>query len=82
MHGERDRKRGREIERERERRGEEREGGGRPYAVFMSKAHSSASDGLRVYGDTSTIRNSLPLGPYGRLMPRALWWSWGVGRFS
>jgi len=25
----------------------------------------------------SLIRNSAPLGPYGRTMPRALWWPWG-----
>ena len=29
----------------------------------------------------STIRHSLPLGPYGRSMPRALWWSYRGGRF-
>ena len=27
------------------------------------------------------IRNRSPLGPYSRLMPRALWWSWGGRRF-
>ena len=27
------------------------------------------------YRGTSLIRNSSPLGPYSRLMPRALWWS-------
>ena len=26
---------------------------------------------------TSLIRNSAPLAPYSRNMPRALWWSWG-----
>jgi len=26
-------------------------------------------------GDTSLIRNSNPLGPYSRTMPRVLWWS-------
>ena len=35
----------------------------------------------RVRG-TSLIRNSAPLGPYSRPMPRALWWSYGgVGAF-
>jgi hypothetical protein len=29
------------------------------------------------YSGTSLIRNSAPLGPYRRTMPRALWWSWG-----
>ena len=27
------------------------------------------------YRGTSLIRNSLPLGPYGRPMSEALWWS-------
>ena len=27
------------------------------------------------YRGTSFINNSLPLEPYSRLMPRALWWS-------
>ena len=30
---------------------------------------------------TSLIRNSLPLGPDIRTMPRALWWPYGVGGF-
>jgi len=30
---------------------------------------------------TSLIKNSLPLGPNSRTMPRALWWPQGVGRF-
>ena len=29
------------------------------------------------YRGTSLIRSSLPLGPYRRAMPRALWWSQG-----
>jgi len=33
------------------------------------------------YRGTSLIRNSTPLGPYGRPMPRALWRSWGGERF-
>ena len=28
-----------------------------------------------VYTGTSFIRNSAPLGPYGKTMPRTLWWS-------
>ena len=28
-----------------------------------------------IYRDTSLIRNSAPLGPYSRNMPRDLWWS-------
>ena len=30
---------------------------------------------------TSLRRNRRPLGPYRRTMPRALWESWGGGRF-
>ena len=33
------------------------------------------------YISTSLTRNSLPLGPYRRHMPGALWWSNGEGRF-
>ena len=35
----------------------------------------------RPYRGTSLIRNSAPLGPYSRNMPRALWWSYGGGLF-
>ena len=34
-----------------------------------------------VYRSTSFVRNRRPLGPYSRNMPRALWWSLGVGVF-
>jgi hypothetical protein len=30
---------------------------------------------------TSLIRESAPLGPGSRTMPRALWWSWGGALF-
>ena len=30
-----------------------------------------------VYGGTSLIRSNSLLGPYGRTVSRALWWSWG-----
>jgi len=30
---------------------------------------------VSLYRGTSLIRNSAPLGPYSRAMPRALWWS-------
>ena len=30
---------------------------------------------VRVYRGTSLIRKSADLAPYGRAMPRALWWS-------
>ena len=36
---------------------------------------------IRPYRGTSLIRNRRPLGPYSRTMPRALWGSWGGGRF-
>ena len=35
-------------------------------------AHSLRS---QHYRGTSIIRNSAPLGPYSRNMPKALWWS-------
>ena len=34
-----------------------------------------------IYRGTSPIRNSAPLGPYSRTMPRSLWWSWGGGLY-
>ena len=34
-----------------------------------------------LYRGTSLIRNGLPLGPYSRTRPRALWWSQGGGQF-
>ena len=33
------------------------------------------------YRGTSLTRNSVPLGPYIRTMPRALWWSWEGGGY-
>jgi len=33
----------------------------------------------RAYRGTSLIRNNPSLGPYIRLVPRALWWCWGGG---
>jgi len=38
--------------------------------VFLSEAGNE-----NYYRSTSLIRKRLPLGPYGRPMPRALWWS-------
>jgi len=35
----------------------------------------SSLPGSVTYRGTSIIRNCLPLGPYGRPMPRTLWWS-------
>ena len=34
-----------------------------------------------MYRGTSLIRNRLPIEPYRRAMPWALWWSKGEGRF-
>ena len=33
------------------------------------------------YRGTSPIRNSAPLGPYSRTIPRTLWKPWGGGLF-
>ena len=50
--------------------------GSRSAAAFGSRGTVSC---LQYHRGTSLIRNSLPLGPYGRTMPRALWWPyWGV----
>ena len=38
-----------------------------------------SSRGRDRYRGTLLIRNRPPLGPYGRTMPRALWWPEGVG---
>jgi len=35
-----------------------------------------------MYRVTSLRRERLALGPFGRTMPRALWWSWGGGPVS
>ena len=35
----------------------------------------------RAFWGTSSVRNHLPVGTYSRAMPRALWWSYGEGRF-
>ena len=37
--------------------------------------------GYKVYRGTLLIRNCAPLGPYSRIMPRALWWLYGGGLF-
>ena len=34
-----------------------------------------------LYRVTSLIRNRPTLAPYSRFVARALWWSWGGGRF-
>ena len=34
-----------------------------------------------VYRGTFLTRNSAPLRPYSRTMPRALWWPWGLVLF-
>ena len=46
----------------------------------MRKALYQERQGLvNLYRGTSLKRNSAPLGPYSRTMPRALWRSWGGG---
>ena len=37
--------------------------------------------GIALYRGTLLIRKRPPLGPYNSPMPRALWGSWGGGRF-
>ena len=86
---ERDRERERERERARERETVPRSSDARP-ASKSSKSESSPpndsstlprantavqSGVVRGYRGTSLTRNIFPLGPYGRPMPRALWWS-------
>ena len=41
----------------------------------------SIKNDLSLYRGTSLIRNSDPLGPYSRNMPRALWRPYGGGLF-
>ena len=45
--------------------------------AFDLGGESDVSD----YRGTSLIRNSAPLGPYSRTIPRVLWWSQGGGLF-
>ena len=47
----------------------------------VSESESKARAREEPYRGTSLIRNRRPLGPYSRTMPRALWGSWGGGRF-
>ena len=42
---------------------------------FGCRAEVEGVERLEFYRGTSLIRNSAPLGPYSRTMPRALWWS-------
>ena len=45
--------------------------------------HAPARQHLHVFAEERRIQgylgNSLPLGPYSRTMPRALWLTWGEG---
>jgi hypothetical protein len=45
--------------------------------------HGPRTRGLikQIHRVASLIRNRPPLGPYSTTMPRALWWSYGVGVF-
>ena len=45
--------------------------GGAVFIVFRNLPRDHSKD----YRGTSLIKNNLSLGPYSRLMPRALWWS-------
>ena len=42
---------------------------------WLECSHMAAPRGVADYRGTSLIRNSAPLAPYCRAMPRALWWS-------
>ena len=48
--------------------------GGHGSAGFLAQAPPG-------YSGTSLIRNSAPLEPYSRPMPKALWWSQGGALF-
>ena len=50
-------------------------------AQVMSETLHPKAHTPNLYRVTSLIRNSDPLGPYSRTMPRALRWSWGRGLF-
>ena len=50
------------------------------YIHTPTPAPASRTDCRHHYRGPSLIRNSAPLGPYIRPMPRALWWPWGGGR--
>ena len=39
------------------------------------RAYADPTKTATTYRGTSLMRNSAPLGPYSRKMPRALWWS-------
>jgi hypothetical protein len=47
----------------------------------LTSPEASLAAGSSTYRGTSLIRNSADLGPYSRVMPRALWWSQGGGLF-
>ena len=70
---ERERERERESERERERARERERERERETGSAMNECACRHR-----YRGTSHIRNSAPIGPYSRTMPRALWWPlWG-----
>ena len=53
-----------------------------PFSGESSDTGAAAPAGrVMVYRGTSPIRKRTPLGPYRRTIPRALWGSWGGGRF-
>ena len=56
-------------------RGELRVGKEPPRMCETTEGGTSPRIGEQPYRGTSLIRNSAPLGPYSRTMPRALWWS-------
>ena len=51
-------------------------GGGIPVEMHADeKCWVRSPHTLKRYRGTSLMRDSAPLGPYSRTMPRALWWS-------
>ena len=48
---------------------------GAPPSASSAPSTSWCPTLVRYYRGTSFIRNSAPLGPYSRTVPRALWWS-------
>ena len=50
-------------------------------AAMLISTQASLLSADASYRGASLIRNCAPLGPYSRIMPRALWWANGGGRF-
>ena len=53
----------------------------RQNAQFFDINADCCSHYADLYRGTASIRNRLPVGPYSRAMPRAIWRSWGGALF-